>query len=311
MDMKALVCEITWRPFYRGEAVSPVLYEQDATNFINFNQVYYGYFAGHALSDEMSVHHQLIDYVIFVAKDKHQMTRIVGWYQHATLYRDEQYFEIDSPYYVSAKDEHVVLLAEEDRSFMLPIDKPYQWVTIDRRLAQFLKRTNRINYVSTDYNRTVTMPLTSLEMTCRYIEKEMEEMHTLKALQIVNRALLTYGRLASLIYYKAWILYSFLQYRQASQLLFAIKEIADFHDFACYMLGNIYFETGEYEMSIQMFLENQTLNLDQNAYMLSQAYAMNYQVGQALVTIEKAIRLNPNEKVYRDYAEELRKWSDA
>lgn len=308
MKVKALICEITWRPFYRGEEVTPVLYSDDTTNFINFNQTYYGYFDGAHLEDDLEEHHILVDYVIFVAKDPQQVSRIVGWYKQATLYRNQQYFDVDKPFYVSAKDEQVVLLAQEDRSYILDIQGPYQWVNIDRRLNNFLKKTKRINYIASDFNRSVTMPLKSLETTCEFIEKEMADMNYLQALLVCNRALVTYGRLASLIYYKAWILYSFLQYRQASQLLFAIKDIETFHDFACYMLGNIYFETGEYETSIQMFLENRHLNKDQNAYMLSQAYAMNCQVSQALAAIDQALMLNPKEEVYQAYAKALREW---
>lgn len=309
--MKTLICEISYRLFYRGEEDGyNIKSENDATNFINFNGEYYGYFDGRGLSLEMTNHHEVVDFVIFVAKDTRNISKIVGWYKNATVYKDEQYFDIEQPFYVKAKDIDVILLDEKDRTFVLEIDGPYQWIAMDRRLNNFLKQTKRINYVSSDFNRSITMPLQSLEITCQFIEKEMEEMNYLKALQIVNRALVTYGRLASLIYYKAWILYSFLQYRQASQLLFAIKNIEAFHDFACYMLGNIYFETGEYETSIAMFLENKTLNQDQNAYMLAQAYAMQNQTSQAIAAIGKAMVLNPSEEVYQEFDKALREWSD-
>lgn len=310
--MKVLVCEISYRRFYRGENEGyHIVDDNDATNFINFNGDYYGFFKGEGLADEMSKHHQEVDYVIFVAKDQKKISRIVGWYKQVRLYKDMQYFDVQKPFYVTAKDKNVVLLDEKDRTFILDIQGPYQWVEADRRLHHFLKQTRRINYITEDFNRSITMPLQSLEITCQFIEKEMAEMNYLKALQLVNRALTTYGRLASLIYYKAWVLYGFLQYRQASQLLFAIKDVVAFHDFACYMLGNIYFETEDYQTSIAMFLENKTVNQDQNAYMLAQAYAMENMTSQAIATIGKAIQLNPSEEVYREFEISLRKWSNA
>lgn len=312
--MQALVCEISWRPFYRGEEEGyPCVYrnvnEFDSINFINFNGDYYGFFDGSSLSQMMREHHQKIEYIIFVARHPRLGSRIVGWYGDATLYRDVQFFDVEQPFYVTSNERNVVLLDEADRNFPLEISKPFDWIQIDRRLMNYLRQNKRINYISQDLNRSITMPLQTLEVTCMFIEKEIEKMQFLKALQIVNRAILTFGRMASLIYYKAWILYSFLQYRQASVLLFQIKEVPQFRDFACYMLGNIYFETEEYETSISMFEANQSLNLDQNAYMLAQAYAMLSEVNKAKQAIRKAIVLNPSEDVYQEFEKNLLEWS--
>lgn len=311
--MSILVCSISWKPFYRGEEdgflSDFIKNNEDRTNFINFNGIYYGYFDGSQLCQEQKTHHQKIDYVIFVAKQPNMSSVIVGWYGNATLYRDEQYFDIEAPYFVSAEDHDVVLLPEKDRTFHLDIEGAYQWLSPDRRLMNYLRQTKRINYRKEDLNKSITLPLQSLQITCEFIEKEIANNDLLKALQIVNKGILTYGRLASLIYYKAWILYSFLQYRQASLLLFQIKEIPEFHDFACYMLGNIYFETGEYPTCIEMLKSVKKLNPDQTFYMIAQAYAMESDVEQAKKAISQAIMLNPEETVYQEFSEDLRAWS--
>lgn len=309
--MQTLVCEISWAPFYRGEeATYPCQYRieknGDLTNFINFDGTYYGLFHGEQLID---VHHTTVDYVIFVAKNQSKQSYIVGWYKNATLYADEQYYDPEQPFYVKANDTDVVLLDEKDRQYLLSIQGPWQWIQMDRRLANYLKQTKRINYRRQDLNVSTTLALADLETTCEFIEKEMTDMHYFQALRIVNRALLTFGRLASLIYYKAWILYAFQQYKQASLLLMQIKDLAQFHDFACYMLGNIYFETGAYETSITMFEAVKKLNPDQTAYMLAQSYAMLSDIKQAMKAIDQAIMLNPEESVYRDFKDDLRKWS--
>lgn len=312
--MQALVCEISWKSFYRGEeegiaGIYPVPFDGDKTNFINFNGYFYGAFDGTGLQEELKEHHQSVDYVIFIANHPTFGHKIVGWYCQATLYRDMQFYDVNQPYFVSAKDKGVVLLPENSRSFTLSIDGPYAWVEIDRRLMNFLKTTKRINYRQEDLNRSVTMPLQSLEITCGFIEKEIASANLLQALLIVNRAILSFGRLASLIYYKAWILYSFLQYRQASLLLFQIKELPDFHDFACYMLGNIYFETEDYETSLSLLESCKKINPDQTAYMIAQCYAMLNDVKKAKKAIDKAMMLNPDEEVYEAFANALREWS--
>lgn len=309
--MQTLVCEISWAPFYRGEeAKYPCQYSieenGDLTNFINFDGIYYGMFHGEPL---IKAHHTTIDYVIFVAKNKNKESYIVGWYKNATLYADQQYYDPGQPYYVKANDENVVLLDEKERQYLLACQGPWQWIEMNRRLANYLKQTKRINYRRQDLNAGTTLALSNLETTCEFIEKEMTEMHYFQALRIVNRALLTFGRLASLIYYKAWILYAFQQYKQASLLLMQIRDIPQFHDFSCYMLGNIYFETGAYETSIEMFEAVKKLNPDQTAYMLAQAYAMLSDTTQAMRAIDQAIMLNPNEEAYRNLKDDLRKWS--
>lgn len=314
--MLALVCEISWRPFYRGEedgyaSTYMLSNSNDKTNFINFNGHYYGCFEGTALAQELHHHHEHVDYVIFVARHPKRGSKIVGWYGQATLYRDMQFFDPNEPYFVEAEDEYVVLLDERDRHFSLEIDQPYAWVEIDRRLMNYLKQNKRINYLIKDLNRSVTMPLSSLQLTCEFIEKEIADLNYLQALLIVNRAIMTYGRLASLIYYKAWILYAFLQYKQASYLLFSLQDVPDYHDFSCYMLGNIYFETGEYETSIRLFKEVKQLNPDQTAYMLAQAYAMEKDVPNALKAIDRAISYNSQEIVYRSFKTSLKEWQHA
>ena len=47
--MKVLVCEISYRRFYRGEDEGyHIVDDNDATNFINFNGDYYGFLKGKA-----------------------------------------------------------------------------------------------------------------------------------------------------------------------------------------------------------------------------------------------------------------------
>lgn len=310
--MKALLCKIAWMERYHGEDIETGCQlensDHEKSNFINFEGTYYGYLHTQDLTPLIKEHHTKYPYVIFYATHPQKGNKIVGWYKEALVFRDEQLFDPECPYFVRARDENVVLLASDDRRFSIRVDDWVSEIEIDRSLQTYLRHSRRINYRHSDLQISSTMNLPSLHATCEFIEKAMMEENGLMALQLVNKGMMTYGKLASLIYYKAWILYSFNQFRRASILLYQIKDVPELHEFACYMLGNIYFQICDYEMSISCFKEVKHVNQDECYYMLAQAYAMESDVGMALNMIKKALSIQQLD-VYKTLYQELLAWS--
>ena len=75
------------------------------------------------------------------------------------------------------------------------------------------------------------------------------------------------------------------------------------------MLGNIFFETEDYDRCIKFLLNVKTTNIDMTQYMLAQAYAMKKQIALARGAIEKAINANPTEIAYQDFKTKLKEWN--
>lgn len=304
--MKALLCKINWLSRYHGE-VDDNVYEK--SNFINFDGIYYGYIHAKSLEHFVHQHHTIFDYVIFYATHETKGDKIVGWYKNAIVFRDEQLFDPDCPYFVRANEDDVVLLSEEDRHFSINAKEVVSLIEITKSLDHYLKRSKRINYRRSDLQLSSTMNLPSLQKTCEFIEQAMVEEKGIQALQLVNKGLRTYGNLASLLYYKAWILYSFAQYRVASTILHQIMNVNEMHEFACYVLGNINFQTADYQTAIQYFKEVKKINKDECCYMISQSYAMLSNSELAILYVKKALEINP-QRVYQDYYENLIAWQN-
>lgn len=295
--MEILLCKIHALPHYRGEDDC-----LESINFINFNGLYYGWFDGAGLS-QLFEGQKVYDYVIFSDGNV-----AIGWYKNATVYATEQQMSYGTPYFVTCKDEDAFLMDERDRRFGLRTELPVQEIEPTRRILSLVSRTKRINYHMADLNTSASLNLSSVENTCRLIEQEMQNEHELNALKITNLALHTFGRLVALMYYKAWILYTFLQYDQALMLLNAIKGVDAYHDHVYFMLGNIHFECEEYEKAKDAFLEVKDLNKDQTAYLLAQTWAMLENGKEAMVWINQAITYNPYEEVYMDFKIKLEGW---
>lgn len=291
--MKALLVPIISLPYYRGEARHDA-----AANFVNVDGFYYGYLGPFNVDITGEV-----DYLIFVSDQK-----IVGWYGHPTLYKEVRQLPNGHLYQAKAKDSDVILLKEEDRTYGLNVSSTLDVIHVDARLLRYLKQTKRINYRQQDLMVASTIPLTDLATTASFLEKQIVAQDLLPALKLCNQALKHFGQKIVFVYDKAWILYLLNQYRQASFLLNKIKDTEPFKEHVYYMLGNIYFQMGDYDASIQSLLNVTSINLDESAYMLAQAYAMKNDGTKALLWIRKALVYKPEEPAYIDFEKDLRSW---
>ena len=145
--MRVLFCNIAWMKYYNGitEEDKPInggayIKENEnggeVYNFRDYNGYCYG-FVFVKLNGDMALekHYEGVTsnqpyvedvLVIWVATNKDNETRIVGWYKNATVYRKEQY-EIaftnpshDLFYRIKAKAKDCYLLPEEERTFPIP-----------------------------------------------------------------------------------------------------------------------------------------------------------------------------------------------
>lgn len=304
--MKVLVAQVSWNDFYRGNQSE----HKDSTNFINLNGFYFGYFNGQGLAFENGKEKISIDYLIFVSNHPSKGSVIVGWYKNPTVFTTCQTHHKGNLYYSICKDEDGVLLDIKDRDFVLNCEGDFEWITLNKRLKIYLeKTTKRVNYRQSDVNKAVNVKFTDLKNACEMIEAAIMHEHYLQALQLTNRAIMLYEQKVSLTYYKAWVLYLLLQYHHAVQLLSQILNVEAYSDLVSYMLGNIFFETEDYEKSILFLRKVKHANIDMTNYMLSQAYAMQGQVALARGAIEKAIIANPSEQVYQDFRTSLKEWN--
>lgn len=294
--MKALISKGIDLPFYRGEEK-----HETAANFVNVDGYYYAYL-GNIQLDIIGT----IDYLIFTANDK-----IVGWYKEPKILKDICQLPNGHLYQVKAKDSGVVLLPQEDRYYSLTCEGDVGVIDIDSRLLRYLKQTKRINYRQSDLMATSTIPMQELSATAALIEQKIVAQDLLTALKLCNQALKHFGQKIIFIYDKAWILYLLNQYLQASFLLQKIKDVPAFSEHASYMLGNVYFQMGYYDKSIESFKNVKEINKDETCYMLSQAYAMKKDLKHALYYATKAVELNPKQEAYMQLVEDLKKWQNA
>ncbi len=299
--MRFLACKVTKRPYYRGETAEDDFNPYDSWAFINFDGYCFMYLTGGLIEK----HHETIDALLLV---DHTDGVLVGFYEKPVLFRDLQYFDPDCPFHVLAKAENAVLLPIEQRQMPVNMDKDIEWVPAERRFVNALKQTRRLNYRLSDFNKTMPLKLPDLKTASTYIETMITRNELLKALYAVNQALAMFGKKPALYYYKAWILYSFLQYQDAATILYAIKDIPALADHCRYMLGNIYFETGEYALAISYFKQVKQHEKAQTSYMLAQSWAMLKDAGKAQEYINQALRINPEEAAYQDFADQLRRW---
>lgn len=312
--MKALVCQVSWNSYYRGNhSIYPCGYIAnglDVTNFINLNGFYFAYFNGQGITFENNQDKISVEYLIFISKHPIKGNVIVGWFKNATVFNSCQKHRKGNYYYAIGKDEDCVLLKEEHRDFSLEIEGPYAWIDLNRRLKLYIdKNKHRVNYRQSDVNTALNLNLSNLSDSCSMIETTILNENYLQALQLTNRAIMLFGTKASLIYYKAWILYLLLQYNHAVKLLTQIMNVSSYKDLVHYMLGNIFFETEDYDRSIKFLTNVKDTNIDMTQYMLAQAYAMKKQIALAKGAIERAINANPNEKAYQDFKEKLKEWN--
>lgn len=312
--MKVLACQVSWNSFYRGnESIYPCDYIKDGldqTNFINLNGFYFAYFNGEGLSFENNIDKISVDYLIFVSKHPTKGMVVIGWFKHATIFNQCQKHHKGNYYYAIGRDEDCVLLKEEHRDYALHIDGAYSWIELNKKLKLYIEKSkHRVNYRQSDVNTALNINLTNLEDSCAMIEKTILSENYLQSLQLTNRAIMLFGTKASLIYYKAWILYLLLQYNHSVKLLSQIMNVSTYKDLVHYMLGNIFFETEDYDRSIKFLLNVKTTNIDLTQYMLAQAYAMKKQIALARGAIEKAINANPTEIAYQDFKTKLKEWN--
>ena len=303
--MKVLACQISYDEFYRGNDSANL----DTTNFVNLNGFCFGYFNGEGICFENNQDKISIDYLIFTAKNPKGIQVVVGWYKNATVLNTCQKHKKGNFYFALAKDEDSFLIEDKHRDYELNIQSNYEWIEMPKRLKLYIeKNKHRVNYRQTDVNTAINIQFSDLKSGCEMIESTIMNQNYLQALQLTNRAIMLFGTKASLIYYKAWVLYLLLQYQHAVKLLSQIMNIEAYSDIVSYMLGNIFFETEDYERSIKFLSKVKKTNLDMTCYMLAQAYAMKSQVALARGAIERAIQLNPNEEVYQSFKQSLKEW---
>lgn len=142
---KIVFCEVTWMKYYHGVSeddkpknggkyIKENNFGGEVYNYDPYNHKCYGYVMhkGEELHIErydkiLKSFDEVRDMtVVWVASDG-KSSKIVGWYEHATMYRDWQYFrdemysgDMDYYYNFIADEKNCYLIDEKDRNFVIP-----------------------------------------------------------------------------------------------------------------------------------------------------------------------------------------------
>lgn len=139
---KVVFCEVAWMKQYRGvtdddKPMNGGKYIEEngdggeVYNFKPCNRKCYGYVMHYG--DELHIerydktlknHSEAVDMTVVWVASNGGGCKIVGWYEHATMYREwQQYLAIDFEYYsynFVAEDKNCFLIPEKDRKFTVP-----------------------------------------------------------------------------------------------------------------------------------------------------------------------------------------------
>ena len=230
---KVVFCEVAWMKHYRGvtEEDQPMnggkYVEENGEggevfNFKQFNRKCYGYVMHYG--DELHIerydktlknHSEAADMtVVWVASDG-RGCKIVGWYEHAAMYREwQQYLATDFKYYdynFTAEDKNCFLIPEKDRKFVVPrapqagkgkgmgqsqvwyADSEYAQEELIPKVLEYLnsvKECCETPYVPLEeFEKRVEDGGQPTEKLMEESKKAWEERHDFKAFQYINLAI--------------------------------------------------------------------------------------------------------------------------
>lgn len=150
--MKILFCNIAWMkfyngineddaPYYNGEHIKKSKEGTESVNFRDYNGKCYGFFEFKGDIDlkkhfeEVKADQSFVEnvLVVWVAANRKNEMRIVGWYKNATVYREvqaiESYFfpELSRYFRIEALSKECHLISEIDRNYAIDLNELSQF----------------------------------------------------------------------------------------------------------------------------------------------------------------------------------------
>lgn len=358
--MRIIFCNITYLRYYDGRIAGElkpkkggrwVRENEDAHekwNFLNMDGMCYGYVQGN--SDQM--HIEKLDKVyrqqdeadditvVWCASDDNKGTVVVGWYEHATVYRYLQELPttpvtgIERCYWFSTKAENAYLLPEEYRVLEIGrasktgagtgfgqqnywyAESQYAKENIIPAVKEFIEehRDKRINTLTSEFEKPEDLrPLSEEEF--RYAEELGDE---------ENKEYLPYAyRMyaaepsADNAYRIAATLKNLFQYKKSISWYERTLELDPEDWNTAGLLAYIYSQCGEYEKSIRMAERLLTCNKASNPdfrdevyCVIADGYYLNGDISEAVSWQDKILKVSKNRELIEHTKRIQREWKE-
>lgn len=258
--MTILFSQIQWLEYYNGEEKENLssVDENIAYNFQDYNGFCYG-----GMNDLPKINTDKLEdvTVVFIAKDQYEeQPVVVGWYQHATIYANEQ-VEHDKyaigrelRYFAKAESKNCVLLDTEDRNLVISPNAKNDPVFLSGLLDYI--DANSQNYVNLRYteeaiSRVIKDPGLNYEELMEAGDDAVEEEDYYRALIFYNTAFQKQKNIDA-IFNIAAMLESLFCFDQAIQVFEKLRELEGNEPDTLDNLLNLYMQTKRYQEALKI-----------------------------------------------------------
>ncbi|MGI5960135.1 MAG: tetratricopeptide repeat protein [Massiliimalia sp.] len=259
--MTVIFCKIGWMTYYSGscqadpyQGVNP----QVAYNFQDYNGFCYG-----AMEEipQLSEEQKEDVTVIWIANDEYQTQPvIVGWYQHAVLYRDEQVqhdkYSIgrELRYYAKAKSSDCVLLPLSERNLVIRDDAKQDPMFLGM-LLDYLDHCKiepiNLRYTEDVLSRVLADPGLNYDELMEAGDDAVDQEEYYKALLYFNTAFHQKKNIDA-IFNIGSMLESLFCFDEAIKIFEKLRQLEGDEPDTLDNLLNLYLQTGQYEKALEI-----------------------------------------------------------
>jgi len=322
--MRIMFCNIPWRENYIGEegALESELLCFESYNFYEIDNYYYGYcnnsedldlqkFKNIKLEDN-NVKNVL---VVWVSKNK-----VVGWYKNAQVFKKCIFKSVfnagryEMVYNIKAKAKDCILVPVNNRISFENQEAPVLLLEIQKNSTQTLMKNllyyienyklDSLNKVITDkeLSKVTDMSYNTVEEYLEQGEKFSDDYKNLEALTFYNKVIELDENNTDALNERGLVLTSLNKYSLALESLNKALLIDPLMEEAIYNKGIIYSALGDFKKGIICFKASLKLNstFDDTYVKIAFLYKATGQDLLAKKNIEKAIKLNPNNEIYKE-----------
>lgn len=319
--MRMLFINVPWMKYYTGEGDEEKLVPECGYIFQHVNGYYYGYAEGldtltleelEGITKEADVAEDVT--VVWTANNREGQNKVVGWYKHATIYREAKAF-------LSQDSERMIfkysIKAPAKEALLLPVELrlldakpmaigPYfeKDELVIRDLAMYIHNYSgdQMNFVfkDKDLEGQSILNFSEYEMYFAKADEFLEKDLYGKAVRLFNKAIATEPDLAIGYECKGSIFLSLKMYDEALKIYERVLELEPDNEGATYCMGLIHGLLGNHEQCINYlttYLE--VRKYDMNA--LAERAIAYYHLGEvekARHDVKKAYKKEPDNQVF-------------
>ncbi len=323
--MRMLFVNVPWMKYYSGEGDEEKLVPACGYNFQYVNGYYYGHADGLETLAIENIDSSLAGCdqaeevtVVWTAKNREGVSKVIGWYKHATIYRKAKtYLSLDSErtlftYSIVAPAADALLLPVELRLLDARITESGPYFEKDEKVisdvAMYMHNYSgdKMNYLFArkDIEGQSILNFDEYEMYFAKADKFLAKDLYGKAVRCFNKAIALAPEITLGYECKGSIFLSLKMYDEALEVYKKIIELEPDNKEAHYCLGLIYGLLGEYELCVDemtLYLANE--KNDMNALVeRGIAYYHLGEVEKAKKAFSKAYKKEPANNMFRTLA---------